>query len=246
MATYVATDLHGMYGLWRQIKEYMKPDDTLYYLGDAIDRGPRGWDIFTELIDDPRVIFIRGNHEDMMYNAYIHTGPLGRECLKHWEKNGGNITFENMKKIPFEVRMKYIKQIPKLSTMEVFKNEQGQTFLLTHAGCTPNPEYWKLNDEDWSYSNMWNRKHFIDPWPQDKNNEHKFVIHGHTPVQFMHQLAPCFTKNDNGMPVTYCNKHKINLDSGAFVTNIATLYNLDFNCVETFFRGDFEDEYFNK
>ena len=196
MATYAATDLHGMYSLWKQIKEYMKPDDTLYYLGDAIDRGPRGWDVFTELLDDPRVIFIRGNHEDMMYKAYSHTGPLGKKCLQYWIENGGNITFENMKKIPFKIRMKYIKQIPKLSTMEVFKNGQGEIFLLTHAGCTPNKEYWGLNDEDWSYSNLWNRKHFTDPWPQDKNNEQKFVIHGHTPVQYMHQLAKGFEKNE--------------------------------------------------
>lgn len=243
MATYAATDLHGMYGLWKQIKEYMKPDDTLFYLGDAIDRGPRGWEVFTELLDDPRVIFIKGNHEDMMYNAFTTPGIVAKDWLKHWDKNGGKLTRQNMQKVPYEIIMKYIDKIKELPTFRVYRNEQHEVFLLTHAGCTPTKEYWDMRDGDWQYYNLWNRQHFSDPWPQDKNNEHKIVIHGHTPVQIMHRFAPGFKKNDSGLPITYCNKHKVNLDSGAFVTNIATLYNLDFNYIEMIFRGDIEDEY---
>ena len=246
MSTYVATDFHGMYSLWKQIKEYMKPDDTLYYLGDAIDRGPRGWEIFTELLDDPRVVFIKGNHEDIMYNAYMARGPVAAEWLKHWDKNGGAATRENMRNISFETRMKYIDQIREMPTFRIYRNEQNQVFLLTHAGCTPTKEYWNMEDSDWQHANLWDRKHITDDWPQDKNNEHKKVIHGHTPVQYMCQLSPIFERHDGGLPVQYCDGHKINLDSGAFVTNIATLYNLDTDGVEMIFRGDFEDEYFNK
>lgn len=245
MATYAATDFHGMYGIWKKIKEYMKPDDTLYYLGDAIDRGPRGWDIFTELLDDPRVIYIKGNHEDILYNTYTCPYAIAEQWIKHWDKNGGKATRKNMQGVSYETKMHYINKIPELSTFRVFQNEQHEVFLLTHAGCTPTKEYWDMNDNDWQYSNLWNRKHITDSWPQDKNNEHKFVIHGHTPVQLMYQLGVVFERNDNGMPTTYCNKHKVNLDCGTYATNIATLYNLDFNCIETIFRGDFEDEYFN-
>jgi serine/threonine protein phosphatase 1 len=245
MATYAATDFHGMYSLWKQIKEYMKPDDTLYYLGDAIDRGPHGWEIFTELLDDPRVIFIRGNHEDMMYNAYTTCGELSTEWFKHWNKNGGDTTRANMQNVSHEEKMKYIEKIKNMSTMEVYKNQYDEIFLLTHAGCTPHKEYWNLPTEAWSYVNMWSRKHFSDPWPQDKINEHKYVIHGHTPVQFLYRYFSDVGPSD-GLPIKYCNGHKIDLDSGAFSSNIATLYNLDFNYIEMIFRGDFEDEYFNK
>ena len=246
MATYVATDFHGMYGLWKQIKEYMKPEDTLYYLGDAIDRGPRGWDIFTELLDDPRVIYIKGNHEDIMYNVFNSLYGEADKWLKHWDKNGGDKTRKNMKGVSYETKMKYINKIAEMPTFRVYQNQEHKVFILTHAGCTPTKEYWDMPDAEWRYSNLWNRKHFTDPWPQDKNNEHKIVIHGHTPVQFMHQFAPYFDKNDNGMPIAYCGGHKINLDGAAFATNIATLYNLDLNCVEMLFRGDIEDEYSNK
>ena len=32
MATYACSDLHGNWELWAEIKKFLKPDDTLYYL----------------------------------------------------------------------------------------------------------------------------------------------------------------------------------------------------------------------
>ena len=42
MAAYAFTDLHGQYEFWKQIKEFCQPDDKLYFLGDAADRGSDG------------------------------------------------------------------------------------------------------------------------------------------------------------------------------------------------------------
>ena len=36
-------DLNGQLGLWNQIKEYLNPEDKLYFLGYLIDRGPHGY-----------------------------------------------------------------------------------------------------------------------------------------------------------------------------------------------------------
>ena len=55
MAVWVTTDLHGNYDLWAQIKEFLQEDDTLIFLGDAMDRGSRGFEIFMELLNDERV-----------------------------------------------------------------------------------------------------------------------------------------------------------------------------------------------
>ena len=60
---YVTTDLHGNGLLWRKIKEKLNIDDTLYFLGDAIDRGPDGLYIMLNMLNDPRVTYIKGNHE---------------------------------------------------------------------------------------------------------------------------------------------------------------------------------------
>ena len=42
MSTYVFSDLHAQYNLWQQIKNFIKPDDLVFCLGDCVDRGPVG------------------------------------------------------------------------------------------------------------------------------------------------------------------------------------------------------------
>ena len=39
---FALSDLHGQRGLWQQVKQFLNQDDKLYFLGDAIARGPRG------------------------------------------------------------------------------------------------------------------------------------------------------------------------------------------------------------
>jgi Icc-related predicted phosphoesterase len=54
MAVWVTTDLHGNYNLWEQIKAFLKEDDTLIFLGDAIDRGDRGFEILCRCLNTPK------------------------------------------------------------------------------------------------------------------------------------------------------------------------------------------------
>ena len=39
MANYVCSDLHGYLELYKKIKNFIKPEDTIFFLGDAGDRG---------------------------------------------------------------------------------------------------------------------------------------------------------------------------------------------------------------
>ena len=41
----------------------LRPDDTLYILGDVIDRGPDGVKILQDMMARPNVVPILGNHE---------------------------------------------------------------------------------------------------------------------------------------------------------------------------------------
>ena len=90
MATYAFTDLHGQYELWKQIKEFCQPDDKLYFLGDAADRGIDGVRIMVELLADPRVIYLKGNHEYFIENFFFNNST--QEALEIWAKNGGEPT----------------------------------------------------------------------------------------------------------------------------------------------------------
>ena len=39
----MASDLHGMLHFYKAIKDILKPEDTVYFLGDAGDCGPHPW-----------------------------------------------------------------------------------------------------------------------------------------------------------------------------------------------------------
>ena len=71
MGVYACSDLHGRLDLFKQIQNFLKPDDTLFILGDVIDRGPNGWKLFKEVKRDKRCILLKGNHEDMAYEISL-------------------------------------------------------------------------------------------------------------------------------------------------------------------------------
>ena len=68
--TFAVADLHGQYNLWHQIIESLDETDILYVLGDCGDRGPDGWKIIKEALADPRVVYIRGNHDQMLLDSW--------------------------------------------------------------------------------------------------------------------------------------------------------------------------------
>ena len=68
---YVISDIHGNMRRFRSIMKQinLQPEDTLYVLGDVIDRFPYGIEILQELMAMPNVKMLLGNHEYMMLNA---------------------------------------------------------------------------------------------------------------------------------------------------------------------------------
>lgn len=67
MSTYVISDIHGNYKKYKRLLEMIdfKDKDTLYVLGDVIDRGPEGIKVLKDMMSQPNVIPILGNHEFM-------------------------------------------------------------------------------------------------------------------------------------------------------------------------------------
>ena len=65
---YVMSDIHGNEKRFRSVMAQikLKPEDTLYVLGDVIDRHPRGIKLLRELIKKPNVKLLKGNHEIRM------------------------------------------------------------------------------------------------------------------------------------------------------------------------------------
>ena len=229
MAVWVTTDLHGNYDLWTQIKNFLKEEDTLIFLGDAIDRGSRGFEIFMEMLEHPQVVFLKGNHEDMMYEVFHDMGPDRGKMLEHWTKggNGGQQTLENIKllELDYDTKMEYINTIARLPYFAEYENDDGIKFILCHAGYTPGRLWddtvpWKKEEKM-----LWDRNHFNFPWPEE-GYDNVVIVHGHTPILLMKQLdgAP---QGDGCSPFWYENNHKLNLDAATAYTGIAFLFNLD-------------------
>ena len=44
MAVYACSDLHGCMKFYKEIKKMLQPEDKVFFLGDAGDRGPEPWE----------------------------------------------------------------------------------------------------------------------------------------------------------------------------------------------------------
>ena len=66
--TYVMSDIHGRIRPYHRMLKKIGfcEDDTLYILGDVIDRNPSGISILKEIMDTPNIRLLLGNHEYMM------------------------------------------------------------------------------------------------------------------------------------------------------------------------------------
>ena len=69
--TYVLSDIHGNERRFNSVMEQigLRPEDTLYVLGDVIDRHPGGIRLLRRIMAMPNAKMILGNHEYMMLRA---------------------------------------------------------------------------------------------------------------------------------------------------------------------------------
>ena len=163
MSVYACADFHGAYWFWEGVKSILQPDDKLFFLGDAIDRGSNGMDILKILINDPRVFFLKGNHEDMMVQCWKDCQNEDDYYWNYWNyslwvQNDSKSTYQSFMKIPLEIRRKYVVFLSKLDKETYYINKKGQTIIMNHAGYIPNIR--KKIKEGNPY--FWDREHFND------------------------------------------------------------------------------------
>jgi serine/threonine protein phosphatase 1 len=179
--TLAVSDIHGDWNIWTAIKNFLQPDDTLYILGDCADRGERGWDIIKEALAHPQVIYLKGNHEDMLVNAVCNSkrnGMMNADSQLLFS-NGGRTTLYDWA-ADTEENQALIDDIAKLPLYEIYMNENRQMIILTHAGLTPWESVSNYSEEEL----LWDRLHYTLPsWPN--NAGHMIVVHGHTPCMYI-------------------------------------------------------------
>ena len=202
---YVLSDIHGNERRFRSILKQidLKPEDTLYVLGDVIDRHPGGLRILRQLMSMKNVRMLLGNHEYMMLRALGHPVDSNADdggALAHWYRNGGDVTHRHWKFLRKTTRQQiigYLHTLPLNLELEL----GGQRYLLVHGAPV---SLWELN-ADPRYLNpthfaVWHRPESDEPMPGGVT-----VIFGHTPTRHYRDIAP--------MEIWH-GEHRIGIDCG--------------------------------
>ena len=132
MAIYVTSDAHGHVRALDEAlsKISLTSDDTLYVLGDMIDRGPDPVGVIKLVRSLPNARVLKGNHEQIMLDAIIGQDPLDAET---WDINGGWTTSEQLNDMEFEAYEELVRWMATLPLCAVAETEE-RPYLLVHAG----------------------------------------------------------------------------------------------------------------
>ena len=181
------------------------------------------------MLEDPRVTYLKGNHEDMMCDAILCHNRYGKEMYSHWTHidQGGSVTMKNLLNLnlPDYKFTEIINKINQLPLLAEYENDKGIRFIMCHAGFTPGENFSKLTPAKQIEAYLWDRNHFVVPWSSDSEYQKTVIVHGHTPMLLMKQWYGF--KVSGLSPFIYSNYHKINLDAATAHTGMAFLYNLD-------------------
>lgn len=168
------SDIHGCIKTFKALlsKLGFSKNDTLFLLGDYIDRGPDSkgvidyiWELQSENYD---VRCLRGNHDQMMLDALF-----SMKWQRTWLHNGGWTTIESFDaKLLSEIPIQYFnffKEMP-----YYFEEDE---YLLVHAGLNFMEDD-PLSDKE---AMLWERN-----WDHKIDKEwlgNRIIIHGHTPIK---------------------------------------------------------------
>lgn len=218
---YVAADIHGRYDKYEKLlKEInLKPKDTLYILGDVIDRGKDGFKILLDISARSNIKMLLGNHEAMAIDALpcimqsLHESGEKYDLMTLPEKdiqkiilwfyNKGETSLKDFLELTNEQKQsvwEYMLTLPLYAeTTARFKK-----FVLVHGGLENFSETRPLNDYKQDEI-VWCR-----PAKNTTYYPDKYVVFGHTPTQLL-----CDKYNWKGTPGKIVRYEKlIDIDCG--------------------------------
>lgn len=205
---YVISDIHGSRRRFDSVMSQidLKSEDTLYILGDVVDRYPFGVEILRRIMAMPNAKMLKGNHE-VMFEFAVKTG---RTDLWFW--NGGEPTYNAYQNLPQKQReemIKFIESLPINIDIEV----NGVKYKLVHG--SPSEWYHELRNDCGSEAEyaVWERMDLFHAAECDY-----VTIFGHTPTTYY--------QNDHIASIWY-GKNAIGIDCGSgFKSNKKRVYRL--------------------
>ena len=188
--TYAISDIHGEYEQFISLLEKINfgEKDTLYVLGDVVDRGPEPIKVLRYMMSKKNIVPIMGNHDLMACDGLkLLLGeitaditkklkPSELEMMSAWIKMGANSTIGGFSALSLDERTEILEYI---SGFLPYKKVSagGKEFLLVHAGIE-NFDPAKPLDEYTIDELVWGRIDYFFPYFDDI-----YTISGHTPTQ---------------------------------------------------------------
>ncbi len=205
---YAIGDIHGEADQLRQLHtkiverhrvEFRGFDRTIVHLGDYIDRGPDSFDVIEMVMSleketNQRLINLKGNHEQLMLDAYQQDKPA---AYNDWLDNGGERTISSYQRGGLNEPPAW--HMDWLAGLRSLYWDKAAGLVFVHAGVDPNKFPF-----DSEMTRLWTRaRSFFDPsrWKSPELVGMR-VVHGHTPTQ---SQTPDISKDGK----------RINVDTGA-------------------------------
>ena len=216
---YVMSDVHGCYDKYMQMLEKIafKDSDTLYMLGDVVDRGDDPIKVLRDMRLRPNVRPIMGNHDYIALTLILQLasaesidGEL-QEDFQLWFSDGGLTTMKRFLELPPDEQQQVIQYLSTFSTHETVI-VSGKRYILVHAGLpdgsTPdNLDSFRIQDFVAAQTD-YKKQYFVDA----------FLVTGHVPTDLID--AECKGK-------VYRRHNHIAIDAGAVFGGVLACVCLD-------------------
>lgn len=201
MAIYVVPDIHGEYNkllnVMEKINEVRKPDETIVFLGDYIDRGDCSKDVvnyvFNLISNDDNIVALLGNHDDEFYNIMERVERLNiydiewlsRYCVETLSSYG--VSTLPLKYNSVEDNMRDNFDFIKEELIKFKKSDNYRKFKILMANCR---KYYKEGKYIFTHSGGVSYKPVEEQsldellWSRDfkpRNDDYVYVC-GHTPT----------------------------------------------------------------
>lgn len=187
---YAVSDIHGCYSQYKEILEKIRfsEEDTLYVLGDVLDRGPEPLRVLEDMSARYNVIPVIGNHEymalsvlrslmteitedniDKMLNAEF------MEKYQHWISDGGQVTLDQFRKLRADDREFLLDYLEEFQLYDEFQLN-GNRYILVHADIAGRDKDRPLQEcgiEDLIFTRAEYDKAYSDSY---------YLVTGHTPT----------------------------------------------------------------
>ncbi len=147
---YVTSDLHGNLAGFHKLLDTinLKDTDTLFVLGDVVDRGPAPVELLMDMAFRPNVMPLLGNHDYVAFTVLsqirdIEEGEevedyldaVGLKLYEWWMDNGGQVTLDAFLAENEDSREDILDYLEEFTLYEEL-DAGGFSYVLVHAGLS--------------------------------------------------------------------------------------------------------------